>query len=274
MAPEGGPFLCPKDSGNEVSYGENMKQIISLTTDFGDTFACAQLETVILSINPDIKFVVASHQITAFSLIEGAFVLSKFSPLAPSGSIHIAVIDPGVGSERRGIILRGKDYWYVGPDNGSLYPAALQDNLEKAWVISEEKIGSSLSNTFHGRDVFAKVAAYLSIDKSPEELGNPLPLDQLVKLSLENNQVTHIDPYGNIKLSSSSSFIFGDILEINFENKKFTVPFCKTFADVKPGELLVYLGSHQTLELAQNLGNGNKIFDFKVGDVLSIQKVR
>jgi S-adenosyl-L-methionine hydrolase (adenosine-forming) len=251
----------------------NQQPIISLTTDFGDTFACSQCEVVIHGINPDVRFIIASNQITEFSILEGAFVLQKFYPFSPKGSVHIAVIDPGVGSNRRGIIIQTTNYWFVGPDNGVLYPAANLDGIQNVYVIDEAQIGS-LSNTFHGRDIFSKVAAYLTIEKTLGLFCFQVDQDTIVKLEIQPNQVAHVDPYGNIKLSSGPyGFAVGDTLEIKTPQKTLKVPFCHTFADVKKGEFLVYYGSHQTLEIAKNLGDANKELQLEIGDILDIRKI-
>ena len=249
------------------------KPVITLTSDFADKFAESQVELVIHSINPTIKFIVGQSNVTPFSILEGAFILSKLYPFSPNGSIHLAVVDPGVGSERKGIIIKTKNYWFIGPDNGLLYSAATDNGIEKVWTINEAVIGS-LSNTFHGRDIFAKVAAYISIDKPLEEFAIEFPVKDIVALSSKQNQVVHIDPYGNIKLQAKSNgFRFGDKLVIATPKTKTNAVYCKTFADVPLGDYLIYQGSHQTLELAKNQDSAAEKLDVKVGEILEIRKI-
>lgn len=249
-------------------------KLITLTCDFGDTFACAQLEAVIDSINPQAKFLLASNQITPFSIIEGAFTLEKFYPLTPEGSIHIGVVDPGVGSARRGIIIKTKNYYFIGPDNGLLYPASQMDGIKEVYMINESTLGN-LSNTFHGRDVFAKVAALISKGQKLSTLGSQIDSNEIVKLDFKKDQVVHIDPYGNIKLSTPlNGHKKGDQLKVKIKKKTVSIPFVKTFADVKPGQFLVYHGSHQTLEIAQNLGSANAKLRLVPGDVVEISSVK
>lgn len=251
-----------------------IKKIITFTSDFGDDFAKGQVGLVIKSINPDAKFVTASNQVTPFSILEGAFILAKFSALSPTGSIHLAIVDPGVGSSRRGLILQTKDYFFIGPDNGLLFVAANQNNIQKVFVINEQKIGGFLSNTFHGRDIFAKVAANLSLNKDLLEFGNEIGINSLTKLEFAKNQVLHIDNYGNIKINNlCSDFKIGDTIKIECDGWNLKLPFVKTFADVKADEFLAYKGSHQILEIAQNLGSANKKISLSIGDIVKIERI-
>jgi S-adenosylmethionine hydrolase len=246
--------------------------IITLTSDFGDKFAESQIQLVIDGINPDAKFIVGHNAITPFSIVEGAFIISKFYSFSKPGSIHIGVIDPGVGTNRRGLIIKTKNYWFIGPDNGLLFPAASLDKIETVYSINENKIGS-LSNTFHGRDVFAKVAAYLSLSKPLHLFATEIGKKTIKKLFFEKNQAVHIDPYGNVKLSSlPNDLAIGDILTIENRGKKINARYCATFADVKPGQWLLYTGSHQTLELAINLGSAAKTLGIMIEDMLSITR--
>jgi len=247
--------------------------VITLTSDFGDRFAESQLELVINSLNPSIKFIVAENNIHPFSINEGAFIISKFYSFAPLGSIHIGVVDPGVGSTRKGIIIKSGNYWFIGPDNGLLYPAANQDRIKEVYVIDESKLGS-LSNTFHGRDIFAKVAAFISLRRPLLEYAIPHPISSVKTLIFIDNQVVHIDPYGNIKLyAQPNGFILGETIMVKKNEKQIYATYCKTFADVHPGEYLLYNGSHQTLELAINTGSAADQLGIKIEDVLQIQKL-
>ncbi len=245
--------------------------LITLTCDFGDRFATGQIESVIYDINPNAKFILASKEVTPYSITEGAFIIQKFAPFTPKGSIHIGVVDPGVGSDRIGLIVKTKNYWFIGPNNGLFYPAAQFDGIEKIYKIDEEKIGS-LSNTFHGRDIFAKVAAYVSIKKPLIEYTSKLSVNRLIKLKYHPNQILHIDPYGNIKLNNPAQYSYGDKLELKINEKSYIIPFVKTFAEVGIGQPLAYKGSHQTLEIAINQQNAAQKLQVKVEDTITIQR--
>ena len=197
-----------------------MKKIITITTDFGDQLAAAQLKAVIADLNFD-ALVIENHSVTPFSIIEGAFSLALVSRFSPKGTVHVGVIDPGVGSKRRGIIIKTNKSWLIGPDNGLLFQAANNETIQQAWKIQESHISKEISNTFHGRDVFVKSAAYLSLGKSPADFGSTkIPITSLVKLYFKNGQVLHIDSYGNIKLHC---------LQEIYSHKKLLIKTKKTF---------------------------------------------
>lgn len=246
---------------------------ITFISDFGEDFAKGQVETVIHSIDPQIRFITVSNVVTPFSILEGSFLLTKFYGFSPKGSVHLVVVDPGVGSNRRGIIIKTKNYFFVGPDNGVLFAAVQDDGIKKAYVIKEKNLGT-FSNTFHGRDIFAKVAAFLADGKDPSEFAEEIDLASLIPFIPEENQVAHIDAYGNIKVNNSCETLqIGDQVKVETPHLTEALPFCKTFADVLEGELLLYKGSHNTLEIAQNLGSANALLNLKVGDVLQIEKL-
>lgn len=248
--------------------------LITLTADFGDRFALAQVELVIHRINPQARFIVLCNEVTPFSILEGAFLLAKSYRFSPGGSIHIGVVDPGVGSERKGLLIRTANYWFVGPDNGLLYPAADDDGIEQVYVIDEQKVNSTGLTTFHGRDIFAPAAARLSLGESPLNFAEPIDSTLIRPYGFEPNQVAHIDPYGNIKLTSSSErYKAGDQLNIDLTTGRIIIPFCRTFADVPAGELLAYRGSHNTLELARNLGSAAQVLQLAVGQRLEINSL-
>lgn len=249
-----------------------VKEVVTLTTDFGDKFALAQLELVIAALNEEVRVVTASNEIAPFSIIEGAFVLSKVYKLAPPGSIHLGVVDPGVGSERAGLLIRSQNHWFVGPDNGLLYPAATDDGIVQVYRLEEDKIDPRRSNTFHGRDVFARVAGLLTQGVSPEEFSVPITETEIVPFEFAPYQVVQVDPYGNIKLSSKpDGFQVGDEMIIEGRNFSFEAPFCRTFTDVLPGEWLVYEGSHQTLEIGKRLESAANELQVNVADILSVK---
>lgn len=247
-----------------------MKKIITLTTDFGDQFAIAQLHAVLASLNFGGK-IVDNHGVTPFSITEGAFQIAVLTKYCPINTVHIGVVDPGVGSSRRGIVLKTNKSWFVGPDNGLLFPAARTEVIQKAWHLDETKIGSHISNTFHGRDVFIKAAVYLAQRKSPETFGSvPISPTSLQTLSFENGQVLHIDHYGNVKLYWPKEIIPGKYFVVKNSNIKLELPVVKTFSDVPQGQPLALLGSNNTLELAVNLENAARLYNIHLNQTLHI----
>lgn len=254
----------------EVFLLAKMNKLITITTDFGDQLAAAQLKAVLADLGFDGQ-VIENHSVTAFSIIEGSFALALLAKFCPKGTTHVGVVDPGVGSNRRGIIIKTDKSWFVGPDNGLLFQAATSEKIRSVWKINESSISKDISPTFHGRDVFIKSAAYLSLGKQPEDFGSTkIPAKSLAKLYFKRGQVLHIDPYGNIKLHCLQKIYSCKKLTIKTRKNTFIVPFVKTFSDVPKGKPLAFLGSSQTLELAVNLKRADTFFRVKQGDILKI----
>lgn len=146
-----------------------MHKLITITTDFKDGFATSQLKAVIAALGFAGQ-IIENHDVTPFSIIEGAYGIWQLAKFCPLGSVHVGVVDPGVGSSRVGIIIQTQNHWFVGPDNGLLYPAATADKIVSVWRINENYFGQ-VSHTFHGRDVFIKSAVLLAQGKFPEDFG-------------------------------------------------------------------------------------------------------
>ena len=221
------------------------KQTITITTDFGDGFATSQLHAVVADLGFDGRLI-ENHNVKPYSIIEGAYGIWQLAKFCPVGTIHVGIVDPGVGSDRAGIVIKTKKFWWVGPDNGLLYPAASVDGIEQIWKLNNF---ANVSNTFHGRDVFIKQAVYLAQGGAPrgEEIG------EIEKLRFEEGQILHIDSYGNAKV---------------WGKKTFGLPVVRTFSDVSVGEPLILNGSSDTLEIAINQGNAAEYFGLKLGEVI------
>lgn len=248
------------------------RPIITFTTDFGDEFALAQLQAVILSSNPEIQLVTISNKVTPFSILEGSFILSQSYRLFPTGSIHIGVVDHGVGSDRDGIIIKTDNHWFIWLNNGLLYPAVLDKNFE-IFNINENIVNPNCAITFHGRDIFARTAALLSISESVDNFAAAIKKSDLVKLEYKPNHILHIDDYGNYKINNDcSGYQIGDQICISINSRQIQASFVRTFADGKPGEIIAYKGSHDLLEVAQNLGSASNLLQFPVSEILSVQK--
>ncbi|MCL4339086.1 SAM-dependent chlorinase/fluorinase [Patescibacteria group bacterium] len=247
-----------------------MYKLITVTTDFGDQFAAAQLKAIIAVLGFDGE-IIENHSVSSFSIAEGAFQINLISKFSPSGTVHLGVIDPGVGSNRRGIIVKTKNFWFVGPDNGLLYPAIENDGIENSWVLSENKISQKVSSTFHGRDVFIKAAVYAAQGKRPENFGCcPVSNNSLKKINFRTGQVLHIDSFGNIKIYWPNEITVGRKLLIKNKKIRLELPIVKTFSDVPQNSPLAIIGSSYTLELAVNLGNAAAFLGINNTDILDI----
>lgn len=226
------------------------KQTITITTDFGDGFATSQLKVVAASLGFAGRLI-ENHDVKPFSVVEGAYGIWQLAKMCPKGTVHVGVVDPGVGSERAGVVIKTEKFWFVGPDNGLLWPAAAEDGVEKCWRLNEGEFGN-VTNTFHGRDVFIKAGVFLAQGRGPAEFGCKLN-GGVQKLEFVNGQIVHIDRYGNAKV---------------WGKRTFGLPVVKTFSDVPEGNPLVLNGSSDLLEVAVNCGNAAERFGLKLGQVI------
>ena len=181
--------------------------MITLTTDFGlsDPYV-AEMKGVILTINPKATIIDITHGIEKFNIRMAAFVLASAAPYFPKGTVHLTVVDPGVGTERRAIMVQTKLGYFVGPDNGVLMLAAQSQGIERIHEISNPNLMlPQTSSTFHGRDIFAPAAAHLDCGVKPSEFGEEIknPVSTLFAAVQQNNgvltgEILHIDSFGNI----------------------------------------------------------------------------
>lgn len=246
--------------------------LITITTDFGDEFAIAQLYSTIYQINPKAKIITVSNKIEPQNIKQGAFVIQQITKHSPQNSIHIGVVDPGVGTDRKGILIQTDQGYYIGPDNGLFYPAIKDHQIEAVISLDKDKINKNASTTFHGRDIFARTAALISIGKDLNELGYKANPNNLKKVSFQPNEILFIDDYGNIKINNNcQDFTIGQELKLQIKNKEIKIPYLKTFAQVDKGQLLAYQGSNKLLEIAINHGSANQYFKFNNGQIINLK---
>ncbi len=251
--------------------------IVTLLTDFGtqDTYV-GSMKGVILSICPQAQLVDLTHAVPPQNITTGAFLLKTSMNYFPKGTVHLTVVDPGVGSSRKAVAIQSRGHYFVGPDNG-LFAAALRDRgFEAAIELTEKKYHlAKVSQTFHGRDIFAPVAAHLAkgvlfskLGKSLNELvPGTLPLPRPTKEGFEG-EVLWIDHFGNLVTN------FGNrTLSVSFRLKigKRTIDKVgRHYAQAKKGELLVLGGSSGYLEVSVNQGRADKVLKTKIGDKVNL----
>ena len=240
-----------------------MAVVITLTTDFGtrDTYV-AEMKGVILSIVRDVHVVDITHEVAPQDILEGALALETAAPRFPPGTIHVAVVDPGVGTARRGLAVAARDQLFVGPDNG-LFTPFLADSRWRAFELrAAEFRGAAVSHTFHGRDVFAPAAAHLACGVEPDRLGpqvtDPIRLAwPAVKVSegRVGGAVVHVDRFGNLVTSIHADAIaaLGSGVAIRVAGK--SLPLVRTYGDLGRGDPGALVGSTNRLEIAVNAGN-------------------
>lgn len=272
------------------SEQSDLPPVITLTTDFGlsDSYV-AQLKGVIIGINPRVRIVDISHSVLPQQMLQATYLTQTAWPYFPSGSVHLAVVDPGVGTDRRSIALETPQGVFVGPDNGVLSAALpddvrpdrpgripLPDTVRAFEISSPQYMLDHVSNTFHGRDVFAPVAAHLALGVAPEELGPPvsevftLPAIQATKLvdGTFEGTVIHIDHFGNIISDIRSQDLPEGGFSVEAGTGRLRGPVC-TYAELDgPGALV---GSSGYLEIAVPNGSAARLLDVQIGAPVRLQ---
>jgi S-adenosyl-L-methionine hydrolase (adenosine-forming) len=258
--------------------------LITLTSDFGlkDPYV-AEMKGVILTINPKATIVDLTHEVAKFDIRMGAFMLASAAPYFPKGTVHLAVIDPGVGTERHAILIQTKNGFFVGPDNGVLVLAAQNQGIEHIHHLTNAQFMlPNISNTFHGRDVFAPAAAHIDKGIKLSEFGPEIsdaatPTFANVKHEADAliGEVLYIDSFGNIitniqqkELTKNESF------KIKLKNISQKLPFRQTYAQAKPQEPIALIGSHGFLEIALNQGNAAEKFQVKTGNTVEVTLIK
>ncbi len=249
-----------------ASTQPSLRSCITFLTDFGtrDTYA-AQMKGVALGINPDIQFVDLTHEIPPQQILRGAFVWNDSVAAFPAGTIHVGVVDPGDGSDRRLVAAEIGEYRFVCPDNGLLTVILQNASLHRAVSLDNRKWWrKSVSNTFHGRDILTPVAAHWSLGVDLAELGTPL-VAPLFTLALSNKrrgqtsiigQIVDVDRFGNLVTDIEPNQLPPHRTFLRFEIGAFHVNGLSTcYADVDEGEPLVLIGSSGRLEISIRNGN-------------------
>lgn len=244
---------------------------IAILTDFGlDDIYLGLMKAVILKVNPDANIIDISHAVESYNIKQAAFIISKVVNYFPQNTVFLCVVDPGVGSERRPLIIHTDKYYFVGPDNG-LFSYILNNNksAKAIEITNNDYFLKDCSSTFHGRDVFAPVAAHLSLNDDVEIFGKLISNSLLKRIDepkfninfLDNDEleivgeVLYSDKYGNlissIEYDKIKNLKIKKIIVENFE----TSCILKNYTNVEIGKFLCYVGSLGNIEFA--LRNGN-----------------
>lgn len=270
--------------------------LITLVTDFGlqDEYV-GVMKGVILRINPSVQIVDLSHSVEAQDIFGAAYILFSAYKYFPPGTVHVVVVDPGVGSNRRIVCLEGEEHLFLAPDNGVLNflvekakPKRIIEVTNRRYFLPE------VSNTFHGRDIFAPVAAHIVSGIKPEELGGEIseiekfeiPRPVLVSKGTLNSEVIYIDHFGNIitnvdinALKEVISYLKDiETSQICLADEKLSIVVSgreikkinKSYSDVEDGELIAIFGSSGYLEIAVNKNSAKRLLNVKKGDKIVI----
>ncbi len=254
------------------------KRIITLLTDFGlqDVYV-GVMKGVILGINPDVALVDLTHDIPAGDLDTAAFVLAQATPFFPAGTIHVIVVDPGVGSERRSLAVEANNSYFLAPDNGVLkWIFAGNPSCRVIHLTEPRYFLPHLSRTFHGRDVFAPVAAHLSKGVAWESLGRPVEdyvRGKIPQPAKKGNwlvgEIVYVDRFGNLISNIAGNDVSRAVQEIRVGDVCL-FGLNESYSQSKVGEPLAIIGSHGFLEIAVREGNAAKTLHVSFGDKVEV----
>jgi len=251
--------------------------VISLTTDFGlEDWFVGTMKGVLLGIHPEARLIDITHAIPPGDIRAAAFALAATYRFFPKGTVHLAVVDPGVGSQRRAVAVQTENYFFVGPDNGLLSWALRTSRIRAIHALENEKrFLRPVSQTFHGRDIFAPVAAFLSCGISIEELGPRLkdieriewPKPRRRRHGVEG-EVVYLDHFGNAITNIEEKHLEQQSnrpLWVSLDGKRLC-GLSRYYQSAAKGMPVALIGSSGFLELAVNTGSAVREFGLKVGD--------
>lgn len=273
----------------------NHKSIIGLITDFGlkGMHYVAAMKAVIIEVNPKVRIIDIHHHISPFSIIETSFIIKSVYNLYPQKTIFVVVVDPGVGTSRPILALKtNSNHYFIGPDNGIFWLAFAENGIKKCvYVQNEEFYHKPVSNTFHGRDIMAPVAAYLSKDLSLNKIGpeidpkNLTPCPITYNISLKDNTINciiqYIDNFGN--LVTNIPVIDDMVKDTEFKLKQKSMVtlkihqdeykgiFQSRYGENKSNHFLLIKGSSGYLEISMNQKSAAKRLKLKTGDSIQIK---
>jgi S-adenosylmethionine hydrolase len=268
---------CGKTPADRGVGGVAGKPTIVFMTDFGTANdAVAICRAVIFGLAPDVRLMDITHQVTPFQIEEAARFLAGVTPYYPPGTVFLVVVDPGVGTSRKAVIVKSKKgQYFVLPDNGIITPVIERDGLDSAREITNTAwmLQPQVSSTFHGRDIFSPAAAHLA-EGWDFALAGP-PVDQLVQLTektsttmeggIQGDIIGLDDPYGSLITDipgdefKKLGYALGDKVLVQVDKKPLAAPFVRTFMDVPVGEPLLYIDSRGRLGLALNQRNFSQV---------------
>ncbi len=260
------------------------RPIITLTTDYGtaDHFV-GVMKGVILGINPDVNLVDITHSVIAHDILDGALAIGQAYRYFPAKTVHVVVVDPGVGTERRPILVAADQHYFVAPDNGVLSSVYDQSETLHVWnIISEHYFRQPVSKTFHGRDIFAPVAAWLTKSWQTSSFGEPIT--DFVRFAMPKvkgsgegikGMILRTDNFGNLITNVTAEDVPNLLtangnLSISVGQTKIT-HLVQTFAEGVAGEPVALIGSSGHLEISVNKGNAAKTLGVGRGAEVTVE---
>jgi S-adenosylmethionine hydrolase len=246
--------------------------IVTLTTDFGPGEYVGAMKGVIYSTCPEVEIVDVTHEIEKFNVRHAAASVFSACPHFPEGSVHVVVVDPGVGTRRRGVIVKARGHYYVGPDNGVF---SLLDDVQKVIEIK----AAPKSTTFHGRDVFAPVAAKLACGANPIDFGDEIDdVTRIIKKQKKKDgatvgEVIYVDAFGNVitNITDVGGIEYGDAVKVEIKSEIKNIKFVESYGFAEEKEFICLIGSSGFLEIAVNRGDAGKLLDVNAGTEVVIR---
>lgn len=243
-----------------------MAAVITLTTDFGtrDPYV-AEMKAVILRLHPGVRFVDVTHEVAAHDVVEGGLAVEAIAAVCPPGTIHVAVVDPGVGTSRRGLVVAAGGQLFVGPDNGIFSAALSLADWQAFELLAAAYRRATVSATFHGRDVFGPAAAHLARGVAPSGFGPPVarPVRLVWGESREvgggvEGQVIHVDRFGNLITSIDAGAVerlgrTGGVARVRIARRE--MPLVRTYGDLAANKAGALVGSRGRLEVVVREGS-------------------
>ena len=236
---------------------------VALLTDFGNSEYVGIIKGVIYGINPNVKIIDITHNIRKFDVKQAAMILYSSYKYFPKGTIFVCVVDPGVGTERRAVIIKTRDYFFIGPDNGIF---SLINNVEKIIEIDTELFNASY--TFHARDIFAPIAAYISKGSCITDFGKEInEINRIINPAKKfgnkiYGEIVYYDDFGNAITNIPADYLkikFGSVIKLVKDEKTYNIRFVKTYGYAKEGELVCLIGSNNFIEISVNKGSAKNV---------------
>jgi len=250
------------------------RPIITLTTDFGtkDGYVGA-VKGVIKRINRHAEIIDITHELRPFDVLAAAFALKNCTAYFPRGTVHLAVVDPGVGGERQPLLIKTQDFCFVGPDNGIFSFVYDSEGISEIIRLSNrEYFLADTSSTFHARDIFAPVAAYVSLGVEVNQFGSPakecvkllVPQPKATKRAL-TGEVIHIDGFGNLITNIGAELLHKKSIASISIGKKRINRISHSYVDIHSGQAGALIGSSGFLEVAMNQASAQQVLSAKIG---------
>lgn len=241
------------------------------------------MKAVILKINPRVRIIDLCHRVRPQDILEAAFLLKGSFRYFPKGTVHLVVVDPGVGSKRKKILVKSRDYYFIAPDNGVLSPVLTDEPIQKIIeIINEKYFLKHFSSTFHGRDIFAPVAGYLSLGKNIEVFGKRLNSIKQLDLAIPRKakdkligEVIYIDHFGNlitnIRKDQFRDFVANSSFKIHIAGKELR-KLSRSYQEVEKNKPLAIFSSFGNLEISVREANARKFLSADKGTLIQIVK--